>query len=58
MLVAAGPNGTDYSLDGGDTWVALSPEGFHSISFVSRQPAGWGVGEKGKVARYSGPVHE
>ncbi|HLM54671.1 MAG TPA: hypothetical protein VK422_00985 [Pyrinomonadaceae bacterium] len=52
VLVAAGPTGTDYSQDGGDTWAALGAEGFHSVSFVPRQPTGWGVGEKGSVARY------
>jgi photosystem II stability/assembly factor-like uncharacterized protein len=54
LLVAAGPNGTDYSLDGGETWGIMGAQGFHSVSFAPRRRAGWAVGEKGAVARYDG----
>lgn len=54
LLVAVGPSGSDYSADAGDTWRALGPEGFHSLSFARGQSSGWAVGERGKVAR--GPV--
>jgi len=30
--LAGGPSGVDVSYDGGRTWSALSPEGFHVIS--------------------------
>jgi photosystem II stability/assembly factor-like uncharacterized protein len=49
-LVAVGPNGADYSHDGGRTWVAHGAEGFHSASFA-RDATGWAVGEGGRIAR-------
>jgi photosystem II stability/assembly factor-like uncharacterized protein len=56
-LVAVGPSGTDYSLDGGRTWKPLGAEGFHAASFAAgRQSAGWAVGENGLIARYTGPA--
>lgn len=51
-LVAVGPSGTDYSLDGGRTWTPLGAEGFHAVSFAGG--AGWAVGESGLIARYVG----
>jgi photosystem II stability/assembly factor-like uncharacterized protein len=53
MVVAVGPAGSDYSLDGGANWMSLGTEGFHAIS-LARSGAGWAVGEKGKVAKYVG----
>ncbi|HEV3467705.1 MAG TPA: hypothetical protein VG148_00175, partial [Pyrinomonadaceae bacterium] len=54
VLVAVGPSGSDYSLDGGRSWRALGPDGYHSASFTPRAAAGWAVGEAGSVARYAG----
>ncbi|HYE12985.1 MAG TPA: hypothetical protein VD968_00935 [Pyrinomonadaceae bacterium] len=53
-LVAVGPSGSDYSLDGGRTWAALGDEGFHAVSFAKGTNAGWAVGEGGRVARFTG----
>jgi photosystem II stability/assembly factor-like uncharacterized protein len=52
-LVAVGPNGSDYSLDGGRSWVAHGAEGFHSASFFNAS-AGWAVGEGGRIANHTG----
>jgi len=52
-LVAVGPSGSDYSLDGGRSWRALGPAGYHSASFAPRAAAGWAVGEAGGVGRYA-----
>ncbi|MGI9107411.1 MAG: WD40/YVTN/BNR-like repeat-containing protein [Pyrinomonadaceae bacterium] len=55
LLISAGPSGSDYSFDGGESWKSLSAEGFHSVSFVGRGNAiGWAVGENGRVAKYAG----
>jgi photosystem II stability/assembly factor-like uncharacterized protein len=53
VVVAVGPSGSDYSLDGGATWASLGDDGYHAISFA-RDGSGWVVGESGRVAKYSG----
>ena len=55
-LIAAGPAGTDYSVDGGRSWKPISAEGFHSVSFAGRREAGWAVGENGAVSKYVGRI--
>ncbi len=50
-IVAVGPTGSDLSLDGGKTWKSISGPGFHALAFAATSPVGWGVGEKGAVAR-------
>jgi photosystem II stability/assembly factor-like uncharacterized protein len=55
VLLAVGPNGADYSRDGGRTWAAQGTEGFHSVSFA-KASAGWAVGEGGRIAKYAGGV--
>jgi photosystem II stability/assembly factor-like uncharacterized protein len=50
-LVAVGPSGSDYSTDGGRSWMRFDAGGFHSASFKSPN-AGWAVGETGRIARY------
>jgi photosystem II stability/assembly factor-like uncharacterized protein len=49
-LVAVGPNGSDYSLDGGRNWTGLGREGYHTVSLAPRGEAGWAAGEVGRVA--------
>lgn len=51
-LIAVGPSGTDYSLDGGRRWKPIGSEGFHAVSFARASGAGWAVGENGTIARY------
>jgi photosystem II stability/assembly factor-like uncharacterized protein len=52
MILAVGPSGSDYSMDGGDTWTNFSTSGFHSICFAPDVAVGWAVGAEGKIARY------
>ncbi|HLF85332.1 MAG TPA: hypothetical protein VI837_14255 [Blastocatellia bacterium] len=52
MLVAAGPSGSDYSVDNGASWVSLGSMGFHAVTFAGVD-AGWGVGEGGRIAKPS-----
>jgi photosystem II stability/assembly factor-like uncharacterized protein len=51
VTVAVGPNGSDYSRDGGKTWSALGGPGFHTLSIVRGSRVVWAAGEKGAVAR-------
>ena len=53
-LVAVGPSGTDYSLDGGESWTGLGGEGFDTATFAG--PAGWAAGTGGRVARFEGAL--
>jgi photosystem II stability/assembly factor-like uncharacterized protein len=50
-LVAVGPSGADYSLDGGASWSPVNGAGYHAISYA-RSGAGWAVGEGGRVAKF------
>lgn len=55
MLVAVGPSGSDYSIDGGRSWRALGAEGFHAASIAPRGDTAWAVGENGRIARLDSP---
>ncbi len=52
-LVAVGPTGTDFSMDGGRRWQPLSDEGFHSVAFAGTT-LGWAAGDDGRVGRLTG----
>lgn len=51
--IAVGPNGTESSFDGGESWLSTGVDGFHSVSFAGA--TGWAVGEGGRIGRY-GPT--
>ncbi len=51
MLVAVGPSGSDYSADGGHTWMQFSNEGYHTLSFAGSANSGWAAGADGRVAK-------
>jgi photosystem II stability/assembly factor-like uncharacterized protein len=53
ILVSAGTSGSDYSLDGGRAWQPLDAEDYNAVSF-SGPSAGWAVGPKGRIARFTG----
>jgi len=55
-LIAVGPSGSDYSLDGGRTWSRIDTTGYHAVSFAGPVRAGWAVGEGGRIARLEGAV--
>jgi photosystem II stability/assembly factor-like uncharacterized protein len=50
-VLAVGPSGTDLSQDGGVTWQAVEGPGFHAFSIAPGGSVGWGVGERGRIAR-------
>jgi photosystem II stability/assembly factor-like uncharacterized protein len=54
-LVAVGLTGTDVSVDDGATWQRADTTAYNSVAFASVS-AGWAVGPKGRIARWSGPV--
>jgi photosystem II stability/assembly factor-like uncharacterized protein len=54
-LVAVGLTGSDVSLDGGVSWQHADSTAYNSVAFASPS-AGWAVGPKGSVARWSGLV--
>ncbi|MGH7452185.1 MAG: WD40/YVTN/BNR-like repeat-containing protein, partial [bacterium] len=51
MLVAVGPSGSDYSIDGGQTWMRFSDAGYHTLSFAASTHVGWAAGADGRVAK-------
>jgi photosystem II stability/assembly factor-like uncharacterized protein len=53
LLVAVGTTGSDYSLDGGNTWQPFDAEDYNAVSFAGPE-AGWAVGPKGRIARFTG----
>lgn len=54
-LVAVGLTGTDVSVDGGATWTSVDSTAYNGVAFAS-PTAGWAVGPRGRIARWSGPV--
>jgi photosystem II stability/assembly factor-like uncharacterized protein len=50
LLLAAGPEGLDYSLDNAHTWVALDTLGYWSVD-IATATAAWAVGPEGSIAR-------
>jgi photosystem II stability/assembly factor-like uncharacterized protein len=55
-IIAVGPSGSDYSVDGGRSWRSLGNDGFHALSLAAGR--GWAVGEAGRIARFSGDVKQ
>ncbi|HEY4613133.1 MAG TPA: hypothetical protein VII11_09140, partial [Bacteroidota bacterium] len=51
-LIAVGPNGSDYSLDLGNTWTQVDTTGFHAVSFAGKN-SGWAVGEAGGISKFN-----
>jgi photosystem II stability/assembly factor-like uncharacterized protein len=52
-FVAAGLAGSGYSVDAGKTWRVLDGTPVNTVAFAS-PAAGWAVGPKGLVMRYTG----
>jgi photosystem II stability/assembly factor-like uncharacterized protein len=51
MLVAVGTSGSDYSIDGGNSWTGLDRENYNSVSFAAE--AGWAAGPRGRIAKFN-----
>lgn len=50
LLVAVGTSGSDYSLDGGESWTPIDTVGYNAVA-AAGPDAVWAVGPGGKVAR-------
>lgn len=50
-MVAVGPSGSDFSIDGGITWQRFSDQGFHSAGAAPGTGVLYAVGAKGKIGR-------
>ena len=50
VLVATGPNGTDFSVDGGRQWARLSNEGYHVLACAADGTI-WAAGSGGRIAK-------
>lgn len=49
--IAVGPSGADRSDDDGRTWHPIEGAGYHAFSFTRDGKSGWGVGERGAIAK-------
>ncbi|WP_198674036.1 WD40/YVTN/BNR-like repeat-containing protein [Chitinophaga alhagiae] len=49
-VVATGPSGTDFSGNGGLTWVEISGEGYHAVKKAKKGNTVYLAGSKGKMA--------
>ncbi len=52
-LIACGPSGSDYSSDGGRTWIPIDSTGYDALSFLPNSPSGIAVGENGRIAKWT-----
>jgi photosystem II stability/assembly factor-like uncharacterized protein len=52
MWIAAGPSGSDVSLDGGKSWKPFDSAAYNAVSFTA-DGAGWAVGPNGAVAKFA-----
>lgn len=50
QVIATGPTGTDLSNDGGQTWQALSEEGFHAVRKAKKGKKVYLAGARGRIA--------
>ncbi len=50
-LIAVGPAGSDYSLDGGMSWQPIDTLSFHAVSKAPNGNSIWAVGANGQVAK-------
>jgi photosystem II stability/assembly factor-like uncharacterized protein len=50
-VLAVGPGGSDYSVDEGRNWMAISDEGFHTIKMGHADGSVWACGANGRIAK-------
>jgi photosystem II stability/assembly factor-like uncharacterized protein len=51
LLVAVGPESSDFSKDGGRTWHQFSKAGFHAVKCGLDQKSLWASGSQGRIGR-------
>ncbi len=50
-LIAAGPSGTDFSMDSGENWKNIDTVGFHALNKSPDGKTIWAVGENGCIGK-------
>jgi photosystem II stability/assembly factor-like uncharacterized protein len=50
-LITVGPNGSDFSKNGGRDWERFSDIGFHAVFLDKSQSSVWASGSEGKIAK-------
>jgi photosystem II stability/assembly factor-like uncharacterized protein len=50
-LITVGPNGSDFSKNGGKDWERFSDVGFHAVFLDKSQTSIWATGSEGRIAR-------
>jgi photosystem II stability/assembly factor-like uncharacterized protein len=50
-LVAVGPDGSDFSKDGGLNWATFSAVGYHAVKSSSKRGIIWASGSKGRIGK-------
>lgn len=50
LVVAVGTTGSDFSLDGGESWMPLDTAAYNAVS-IAGADAGWTVGPEGRIAK-------
>jgi len=51
LWIAVGPSGADATEDDGKTWTKVEGDGYHAFAFAPGTRVGWGVGERGRIAK-------
>jgi photosystem II stability/assembly factor-like uncharacterized protein len=51
-LISCGPSGSDYSSDGGLTWMPIDSIGYHTLSFSASRSVGFAAGDSGRISRW------
>ncbi|MBC6367682.1 YCF48-related protein [Algoriphagus sp. AK58] len=51
LLIAVGPDGSDFSVDGGRNWQNFSSVGFHAVKTTDDQKSIWASGSQGRIGR-------
>src|SRR5215469_15901789 len=52
ILIAVGTSGSDYSVDGGNTWEPIDSLEYNAVNFALAN-AGWAVGPNGRIAHFT-----
>lgn len=52
IFITVGPTGSEYSVDGGTSWISIKGPGFHALSVGAEgREAVWAAGSKGRIGR-------
>lgn len=52
LIVAVGPDGTDFSKDGGMTWESFIEVGFHAVKSTPDKNHLWASGSQGRIGKF------